>query len=82
MRSECGHQWKIVAIDYQPATTESRTLAVPELDRELFERLVFGVTFVQQRCSLCGDLRQKQLLGKLGGPGKTGYEQTIEESEA
>jgi len=54
------HNWEVVSTDY----TAPRGVKVNNASEEVFQQLFSGVTHIYQKCSSCGDIQQKDVIGK------------------
>lgn len=63
----CRHRWKEVRRAYTPGQSATK-LSASSGSEEFALRLVEGVTTVELRCRVCGDIRERTLAGKVLGP--------------
>jgi hypothetical protein len=64
-----SHRWVIANVDYIPP----RGIKVTEIEQgpaavEMAEKLLCGQSILQLQCSVCGDISQRQVLGKFEKP--------------
>lgn len=59
-----GHRWEEVRRAYTPGQSATK-LSASQGSEEFALRLVEGVTTVELRCRICGDIRERTLSGKV-----------------
>lgn len=59
----CKHAWDVVGRSYNPSQRVDVKSATGE-SLYIVERLLLGTTTVSLRCSKCGDVTTKRILGK------------------
>lgn len=64
MRFHHRHQWRELRRTF---TGSGAVKSLTNIDPRTAERLVFGVTVVEQRCSECGRQRSYEVIGKAMG---------------
>lgn len=59
------HKWEVAGVVYIPPIPSFKADRMTE---ELYEKLVCGQSIVHLRCEGCGDISQRQVLGKFEEP--------------
>lgn len=58
------HKWKIVSTDYNPPYT-IQTQGGVDIPEDLMEKAVMGTTHIYQKCEICGEIKQQDVIGRF-----------------
>jgi hypothetical protein len=57
-----SHKWEIAGVDYVPPLA---TFNFKAAGQDVIDRAMCGQSVVHLRCSVCGDISQRRVLGKF-----------------
>ena len=63
MKCLFGHKWVEVARKF--SRHDSRGLEIQRCSSELMQKLWFGQTIIELKCSKCGDIKIKSFIGEV-----------------
>ena len=58
----CKHKWEIVDTDY---TEPVKNFSAARCSSEMVERAMSGITHIYMKCIKCGNVKEKEVLGKF-----------------